>query len=455
MFYCRNCGAKLDEDAKFCRVCGAPVEASVPAEVPSRRRPRAGYTVVAIISIVLLLVAFFVAIGAFFPVKSVHFNRTYEASKIAGVDTVNFDFDADVADVNLIVADLPTQVVKMEVFANGNTGLFGSETHPLEVVFTNQTLGGNLTVTSDISRELLWPFSFDLQVTCNIYLDSSVPLNINAKTSVGRISMNTSSPVAFQDLTLRSTTGGVEANITEDTTLTKNVSLSTTTGSVRFIWDNVQVTGNAALNLATTTGSVNANVTQTPPLAGNVSVNAVTTTGSVNVDMDISGNVGAHLTSHTTTGSISVDVQNFNGDKSPIYSNNYPAASNFLMNLETTTGSVHITATYQPAEASLQEQIRDAAMTYIKTNHPETAQFMDNLSWTGGRVDRGMIVGSELYTYLSGGWNFTMTYPVIPNPIYSITADYQTQETGIPYRVIWEGTWQNSTITEKNYVFAQ
>ena len=34
----------------------------------------------------------------------------------------------------------------------------------------------------------------------------------------------------------------------------------------------------------------------------------------------------------------------------------------------------------------LQEDIRDAALNYVKDNHPETAQFTNDLSWTGGRT---------------------------------------------------------------------
>jgi hypothetical protein len=109
-------------------------------------------------------------------------------------------------------------------------------------------------------------------------------------------------------------------------------------------------------------------------------------------------------------------------------------------------------------ELSVQKQIRDNAMTYIKTNHTETAQFMNNLAWTGGRTTPDGIVGAETYTYLSQGWNVTITYPVIPNPTYTITADYSATSSGgasIPYRVMWQGTWENGTITETSYDFAQ
>jgi len=102
-----------------------------------------------------------------------------------------------------------------------------------------------------------------------------------------------------------------------------------------------------------------------------------------------------------------------------------------------------------------QETIRNSVMNYIKTNHSETSQFVNNLAWTGGRATPDNVVGAETYIYYSGGWNFTMTYPVVPQPVYKITADYKATDLSIPYRVIWQGTWQNQIIKETDYVFAQ
>jgi len=106
----------------------------------------------------------------------------------------------------------------------------------------------------------------------------------------------------------------------------------------------------------------------------------------------------------------------------------------------------------------VQEQVRDDAMAYIKTSHPETAQFMNNLAWTGGRTTPEGILGAETYTYISQGWNVTIQYPVIASPTYAITADYSAASAGnasIPYRVMWQGTWENRTLTETSYTFAQ
>lgn len=111
-----------------------------------------------------------------------------------------------------------------------------------------------------------------------------------------------------------------------------------------------------------------------------------------------------------------------------------------------------------PPELSIQEQVRDDAMAYLRSSHPETGQFMNNLVWTGGRTTPQDILGAETYTYLSQGWNVTIHYPVIANPTYTITADYSAASTGgvsIPYRVIWQGTWENGNVTETSYTFAQ
>jgi hypothetical protein len=106
------------------------------------------------------------------------------------------------------------------------------------------------------------------------------------------------------------------------------------------------------------------------------------------------------------------------------------------------------------------EQIRDSIMGYIKINHNQTAQFIQDIAWTGGKVDQGMLVGSEKYNYTtltgapgSAGWTMTLQYPVVPNPIYTISANYT--QTGVlsPYQVMWTGTWQKGTIIEDSYTF--
>jgi hypothetical protein len=106
------------------------------------------------------------------------------------------------------------------------------------------------------------------------------------------------------------------------------------------------------------------------------------------------------------------------------------------------------------------EQIRDSLMNYIKISHNQTAQFMQNLVWTGGVVDQGLLVGSEKYNYTTmtgapgaAGWTMELQYPVVLNPTYTISANYTQTGVASPYEVMWTGTWQKGIIVENSYNF--
>ena len=103
---------------------------------------------------------------------------------------------------------------------------------------------------------------------------------------------------------------------------------------------------------------------------------------------------------------------------------------------------------------STQEQVRDITMAYIKAYHTKTASYMQSFMWSGGRMDMGMMLGSENYSYQGSGWNVTMQYPVVPNPIYTITAQYTPMNMQSGNVVIsWQGNLQNGTIAETVYKY--
>jgi hypothetical protein len=99
-----------------------------------------------------------------------------------------------------------------------------------------------------------------------------------------------------------------------------------------------------------------------------------------------------------------------------------------------------------------QEQMRDLTMMYLRIYHNGTSAYMHGMSWTGGREDMGMIVGSDKYNYQSNGWNFTMQNPVVPNPPYTITVVYMPSNMQSAM-MTWEGTLQNGTITQTSYKY--
>jgi hypothetical protein len=112
--------------------------------------------------------------------------------------------------------------------------------------------------------------------------------------------------------------------------------------------------------------------------------------------------------------------------------------------------------TEEPTAAPVsQTQVRDGVLAFIANNHNETAPYMQSFMWTGGRVDTGL-VGAETYQYLSNGWNVTIHYPVVPNPVFTVTAEYISLISEVwPQKIIveWQGTWQNGTVIETLYKF--
>jgi hypothetical protein len=126
-----------------------------------------------------------------------------------------------------------------------------------------------------------------------------------------------------------------------------------------------------------------------------------------------------------------------------------------LVNAQQTQDETQLPVVNMP-KLRIHEDIRDAAMAYINQQHPETSQFTANLLWTGGKQETKLL-GAETYEYRGDAWKVTIQYPVVANPIYKIIADYSasSDSIGIPYRITWQGQWENGSITETNFVFAQ
>ncbi len=99
-------------------------------------------------------------------------------------------------------------------------------------------------------------------------------------------------------------------------------------------------------------------------------------------------------------------------------------------------------------EVVAQETVRDSAIMYIATNHADIASLTTGLTWTGGLQETG-VVGSVTYIYLAGNWNVTITNPVVPDPVYTISAVYT--DTANAVTIEWLGTYENEAITETDY----
>jgi len=345
MPYCHKCGAKLDEDAKFCHVCGTPV--GVTPATRFERRPRTRVFIPSMFLIALLVMAMVVVGFLFLPVRAVKFTQSEEVAFHPGIEMLNLNFSADIAQVNVVFEDLADRLVTLNVSATGDVGIL-APSDPLNVTFDHAFKGNKLMVISRVNGVAGWPWLFGLHVVCDLRVDLSMRVTMNVKTSVGKIVMSTKTGVVFDSLKLEAITGGVEASLVSNVAVNGDVSVRTTTGGIDFSWEDVNVTGDALVEVGTTTGGVNVNVTQNRGLPANVTLNAEATTGGVRLDMTIHDNVGANIESSTAVGGIDVHKTGFSGTKSPLQSDNYPASSNFIVSLHTTTGGVNVNATYTP-----------------------------------------------------------------------------------------------------------
>jgi hypothetical protein len=158
--------------------------------------------------------------------------------------------------------------------------------------------------------------------------------------------MNADANMTLQDLDLETAIGSVDVSLAKGVIIRGIASLKATTGSVQFRMDKADVSGNVSVNLQSTTGSVNVDLTENQKLSGNVTVSARTTIGGVDLRMVIDDDVGARIESHTELGEINVDLQKFSGNQTLLQSDNFPAGSNFLVNLRTSTGGININAVY-------------------------------------------------------------------------------------------------------------
>ncbi len=355
MPYCRKCGTKLTDKQRFCHVCGTPVGQiastyrGATTSEPQYRRPahRAGFPVaaIAIVIIVLLIAAAFIV--SFFPFQQVNFSQSNEASA-PNVGMLRLVVGSEIGAVNVILRDLPgNQRAAINVSATGWRGIFGSD-KPLALAFNQETTGSTLTYSVNITRAGNFAYG-NLNVTCDVYVDPSVRLDIQVSTGAGTIALDADRAAVFQNVNLKVTSGTVAATLRQDTVISGAVSLDATTGTAELNWIEAQANGTVPINVVATTGSAELNITQTKQFSGNVTVDAAATTGSVNFAMNIQNDVGARISASAALGGVNVNQQGFSGNTVPIQSNNYPSRNNFDVTLTTNLGSVNINAQYQIA----------------------------------------------------------------------------------------------------------
>jgi len=335
----------LEEDAKFCPACGTPVNAtSVSSYAP--KKERAPVFLSALILIALLFSAFIIiAAFMYMPINPVSFSESQDVSYSEEIDTLRLNFSGGVSLVNVQFEDLSDMLVQLNVSASGGVSIFASS-KPVNVTFDHSTNDNILTVNARVIANGGWSWSPWLNVTCNLYIHPSLKSSLNIKTTVGKIFCDTKAGVALNSLNLETGTGQIEAKLVENTTVNGDISAKTTTGHLKFSWDNAKAQNNISVTTHTVIGAIDLSVLQNRSIPSNVTLNAQATTGAIDLGITIHDDVAAIIKSTVATGGINFSKTGFNGTKSELQSSNYPASSNFIINLQTTTGSIDISAVY-------------------------------------------------------------------------------------------------------------
>ncbi len=345
MPYCRKCGAKLDDYARFCQKCGTPIvtfspEAPVKLSRPLRKEP---LVIAATVLIAILLVGVIASAIIFAPFSPVNFNQTNQNGQ-SGINTLNLNFQANTAQVTIITQIINNQNILINTSANGTRSIFGSAT-PIEVTFTNQTQDNVLTINSKVTETEGFPTG-NIHLTCSIYINPALKLNINVTTQSGSVTLTGDKSATFLSINLHSNAGEVQANL-QNATIEGEVSLITQAGTINFGVHQVSLLGNQTVTLHSNAGSIGIDITQTKTLKGSLQTNAITQLGTINIALQIDNDVGAKIISQTNLGSEHLDVQHFSGNQSPIQSDNYPASNNIEINTRTNLGNININAVYQ------------------------------------------------------------------------------------------------------------
>lgn len=342
MPYCHRCGNKLEDDTHFCHKCGTPVATFiVPPPKPIHKDPM---VILAFVLIAILVSSLVIVALIFFPMHRAEFGQTFQDSQ-PNVNTLNLNLQVDNAQVNIMTQQISNHNILFHVSGVGSRGLFDQADNPVQVFFSNETVNGVLTVTSKVTIED--QFFSRMDVLCTIYVNPALNLNLNVTAQNGQVSLTGQNQAKFTSLNLQATTGTVQANLENNTTITGNISLKTTTGALYYRMNQANIQDNTTVSLQSTTGSVSLDITQTRMPYGNLQVDTATTTGSLVIGLKIDGDVAARIASQAGLGGINTNFNGFSGNQSLLQSHNYPAQNNIeITNTVQGIGSININANY-------------------------------------------------------------------------------------------------------------
>ncbi len=281
---------------------------------PRDRRPFAAGAVMLVVAVLLLPVAVSLQ-------SSPTFTDTYTVANQGGVNTVALDVSDEAGRISVRFAADPGYLVRADVTHLG--GLFSSH-FPGDVTASNATSGGTLT------------FSLHAKGVSGLFFLGGHDVVVTVSESVA----------VTMDLT--SDTGAIDVVVPAGVAVTAaGISETVVTGSVSMESTDAAYASGASVHLASQTGSVALDITQTVVYAGRVTVSGTSATGSVSLSFNRAAGIAAQVTSAVTTGSVNADTSKYTGGSNallyaPDQATYNAAAMAFDVSLQSTTGSINL-----------------------------------------------------------------------------------------------------------------
>ncbi len=218
------------------------------------------------------------------------------------------DVYASTSGISIRYNDTPTEhVVKIEVKFRIEGGFVKGTTYTdyYKPISWENSTGASFSL-ENLPSSVLNPSSWfkSEQNSIVVTLRTDVKYDIACTAITGDVSLNANEQVSFQGIQLKTTTGSVQAILTEPK-IDEGVSCEATTGNVLINLENTTIEGNIIGK--TVTGSVTMDVTN-PVFNRDCEIRLTTVTGSVSTDISqyISSNANVSGYFSTTTGSIKV-----------------------------------------------------------------------------------------------------------------------------------------------------
>lgn len=304
--------------------------------------------IVVVVLIVVLIVALAFAALMFLPVRSVNFDESKSVSSVAGVNRLSLHLSADAGEVRVIYTNLSGQALNLHVTAKGAVGLL-MDPNSISLDFVQSTSADTALVNASVIVKSHLFGASNLNLHCDVLIDSSMRSKLDLSTSAGSINVNSTNASAFDQVSLSAKAGAVTLLIAPNVSLYGNISLSTNVGASVLGWQDPVVRQDISVAASTKTGGVVLNVNQTTPMNRAVSLNGHTEVGGVSINLGLGGSVGASINSSAQVGGVHVGSKvGFTGPDSSLTSTNYPAAGNFRTVLRTNVGGVEVKAVSVP-----------------------------------------------------------------------------------------------------------